>query len=612
MSAESISFPSDSILPRDSYSRALRTSAVVLAAVVAVSLAATLLLRRGFALTCIVDLLQLCLVGAASIFSFRNAIHSKFRLRTFWIFICAGCSIWLLSFILWSVYEIYFRSPAPDLPVEELLLLVKVVPLIAAIVLEPQRPSHAKFRSFGLLDVVILTVYTLYLYSFFVLSWRLIPGATAVYNHQFNLADAIGNHALLMASGVAIFRSEGKWRALYRIYFASVAAYCIASTFLNVAIDLGTYYSGSIYDLPFTASLAGLVAFTIVGAYVPSPEGHNLTSSPQDRAVNPPSALLSSHLAMVVTLSAPAVGLWLLAGSGNAPELFTVRLNLTLLTIFLLTLLLSLKQDLLTASLLQSLRELSATYTRIERFETHLVQSEKLTALGSLVANSANQIKNAMVSIRDLSKTISIKPAADPRIPGMAGKISQYALRTDNLVENMLRFAQETPIQLSPTDLKLLLDSAIQLSRIAKVPNLQVIFRSEENCPLVLGDSSQLLHVFLQIFANASDALENTGGTFEISLSAVGSQLVMQFADSGPGLQDPQRIFEPFYTTKPVGKGTGLGLSTCYGIIQQHDGEIVCRNRPEGGALFTILLPAMTQDRTLEPRNDTQVVEGVR
>ena len=69
----------------------------------------------------------------------------------------------------------------------------------------------------------------------------------------------------------------------------------------------------------------------------------------------------------------------------------------------------------------------------------------------------------------------------------------------------------------------------------------------------------------------------------------------LEFADSGSGLKEPQRVFEPFYTTKPVGKGTGLGLSTCYGIIQQHDGEISCRNQPEGGAVFTVRIPFATE-----------------
>ena len=66
---------------------------------------------------------------------------------------------------------------------------------------------------------------------------------------------------------------------------------------------------------------------------------------------------------------------------------------------------------------------------------------------------------------------------------------------------------------------------------------------------------------------------------------------MLQFSDSGPGIRDPRRVFDPFYTTKPVGKGTGLGLSAAYGVVQDHGGQITCRNKPEGGAMFVLKLP---------------------
>jgi signal transduction histidine kinase len=174
----------------------------------------------------------------------------------------------------------------------------------------------------------------------------------------------------------------------------------------------------------------------------------------------------------------------------------------------------------------------------------------------------------------------------------MAGKIGQHAQRTDNLVENMLRFAQETPLQLAPVDVRSLIESALHLSRIAKFPHIFVAVEQEGTTPLVRGDSSQLLHVFLQIVSNAIDALEDTGGGgLKISLRPSERGLHIEFADSGNGIAEPERVFEPFYTTKPVGKGTGLGLSTCYGILQQHGGEIFCANRASGGALFTVVIP---------------------
>ena len=87
------------------------------------------------------------------------------------------------------------------------------------------------------------------------------------------------------------------------------------------------------------------------------------------------------------------------------------------------------------------------------------------------------------------------------------------------------------------------------------------------------------------------DALEESGGLLEITAQRHDSEVVLQFSDNGPGLRDPERVFDPFYTTKPVGKGTGLGLSAVYGVIQDHAGQITCHNKPEGGAQFTIKLP---------------------
>ena len=76
---------------------------------------------------------------------------------------------------------------------------------------------------------------------------------------------------------------------------------------------------------------------------------------------------------------------------------------------------------------------------------------------------------------------------------------------------------------------------------------------------------------------------------------AHGEEVVVQFSDSGPGIKEPHRVFDPFYTTKPIGKGTGLGLSAVYGVVQDHHGQITCQNNPDGGALFTLRLPVAAE-----------------
>jgi signal transduction histidine kinase len=86
---------------------------------------------------------------------------------------------------------------------------------------------------------------------------------------------------------------------------------------------------------------------------------------------------------------------------------------------------------------------------------------------------------------------------------------------------------------------------------------------------------------------------EKRGGTITVRSSVVGGMVRVEFADNGSGIKEPARVFDPFYTTRPVGQGTGLGLSMCYGIMQEHGGKISCYNRDEGGACFVVELPAV-------------------
>jgi two-component system NtrC family sensor kinase len=114
--------------------------------------------------------------------------------------------------------------------------------------------------------------------------------------------------------------------------------------------------------------------------------------------------------------------------------------------------------------------------------------------------------------------------------------------------------------------------------------------------PKVWGDGHQLFHAFVQITENGLDALEETGGGWlRVSARSEGLEVVVQFSDNGPGIKEPHRVFDPFYTTKPIGKGTGLGLSAVYGVIQDHRGQITCHNNPEGGASFTLRLPTVSE-----------------
>jgi C4-dicarboxylate-specific signal transduction histidine kinase len=161
-------------------------------------------------------------------------------------------------------------------------------------------------------------------------------------------------------------------------------------------------------------------------------------------------------------------------------------------------------------------------------------------------------------------------------------------------VADLLSFAQQSPAEKSPVDVSVLLNRATQMLESRRLPGaIRISLSIDARFPRVLGNPNQLFQAFVEIIENAMDALEEAGGgLLEVAAHREGNEAVLLFSDTGPGIREPQRVFDPFYTTKPVGKGTGLGLSAVYGVIQDHSGQITCQNKREGGALFVVRLPA--------------------
>jgi two-component system NtrC family sensor kinase len=127
---------------------------------------------------------------------------------------------------------------------------------------------------------------------------------------------------------------------------------------------------------------------------------------------------------------------------------------------------------------------------------------------------------------------------------------------------------------------------------VAEGKNIRMETDLEPGLPRIWGNANRLFQVFTHIAENAIESLEEKkGGSLYLRLRRDASELVLEFSDSGAGIREPERVFDPFYTTKPIGSGAGLGLSACYGILQEHGGEISCGNREEGGAVFTVRLP---------------------
>jgi two-component system NtrC family sensor kinase len=225
-----------------------------------------------------------------------------------------------------------------------------------------------------------------------------------------------------------------------------------------------------------------------------------------------------------------------------------------------------------------------------------LVHAEKMAAVGQLVSGVAHEVNNPLTAILGFADLMMENPA----LPESARKdlrvILQEAQRTKQIVQNLLSFARQMPPQRNAVQLNVILRRTIQLrSYDFNSHGVEVVEHLDEGLPDIIGDAHQLQQVFLNILNNAYDAVHAVGrpARIEITTTKAGDAVEVSFRDNGHGISHPDRIFDPFFTTKEVGKGTGLGLSICYGIVQEHSGEILAHNNPEGhGATFIVRLPA--------------------
>ncbi len=566
--------------------------------------------KQGFALSAFGDLSELAFLLVAAAFMVRNAFASHGAARIFWSFSATGIAFWIVGVAQWTVYEIILRVAAPQTPVGDTLLFLKLVPLVAALAIEPQSQLTRRFRMLGFLDLSFLLVYWFYCYAMWVIPNRLVVHENRVYNFHFNTIDTLGHIIFVFVLGVTALRAQGTWRNLYRLYWASIALYTLSSLIANVAIDEGKYHSGSLYDLPLLTSVAGIAYFAILGTNLPVRSAPSpLTGAPSksSRAM----VLLPARIAMLATLSTPLMGFALLGSAGLSDRVGRFRVLATFLAMLILTVLLSLKQDLLSSDLIRSLREANLACVNLSNTHQRMLQVEKLASLGQVVARVANVVKKAVAATLHSSTALIRDAAAGSPTRGMVEKLVSQAHRTDALLNNMLSFACESPLEIASVDLRQLLSAAVGLTRVGQNPRIQLEVRSEGEIPSVAADSSRILQVFLQIIGNGVDAVEEKGsGSLVITLRVVHQQVEVEFADSGTGLLEPEHVFDPFYTTKGVGKGVGLGLSTCYGIVRQHDGDISCRDRVGGGAVFTVSLPVASEEASRISLPNLAPVEG--
>jgi two-component system NtrC family sensor kinase len=251
-----------------------------------------------------------------------------------------------------------------------------------------------------------------------------------------------------------------------------------------------------------------------------------------------------------------------------------------------------------TVEKVQLYEETCRAYEDLRRAQEQLLQSEKMSAVGQLISGVAHELNNPLTAILGYAQLLEGEGLAHPS-SDYVRKLFKQAQRTHRVVQNLLSFARQRKPQKEQVDLRKVLEESLTLREYdLKVNNVSLEREIPGDLPSVVADPHQLEQVFLNIINNALDAMVESsgegspGGVLRVRVFKKDAFVCVEFDDSGPGIKDPNRIFDPFYTTKSVGKGTGLGLSICYGIVKEHGGEIAARNREEGGATIAVRLLA--------------------
>lgn len=566
------------------------STAIITFAYAAVSLA----FPRGPTLIAFGDITALILIAAATAFLTWNAMSTEGQVRLFWALVAFGCLLWTLNQALWTFYEVILRRDLPDPFVGDVILFVHVVPIMAAVALRPHRPQENQKVYFTTLNFLMLLMWWVFLYAFIVFPDEYVVLNVHVYSRSYDLLYLLENLVLLAILGASAASASGAWRRLYWNLFIAFGLYTFCSESMNAAIARGQYYSGSFYDVPFVIAVCWLISVVLMA--------RDLTPTTEPLPKRSRWISMAPRLAMAAILSLPAMGFWALFSDVGSPKLKEFRVLVTLAAMLVLGFFVFVRQYLLDRELVRLLRESHQSLENLQRLQSQLVQQEKLASLGQLVAGAAHEINNPLAAILGYSELLAENGALQPDQVSMARKIGQQARRTRDLVTGLLSFAQQSPADKTLVDIGALARRALQMEQLhLESKGIQWDAKIAPDLPRVWGNANQLFQCCLQIVSNAMDAMEEIGGgTLVVSGRREGAEVVLDFADSGPGIREPKRVFDPFYTTKPIGKGTGLGLSATYGVVKDHDGQVTCHNRPEGGAVFVLRFPFATQSPLAE------------
>jgi signal transduction histidine kinase len=560
-----------------------------LGGILATFIGGALVLPQSFRLAALCDITQALLLASGTAAFVPLAIRSQGRLRLFWSLIALGIGQWTSYQLIWVCYEVVLRRDVPDLFAGDIILFLDIVPLMAALALRPHAPQDEYTAQLGRLDFVLMLVWWLYLYVLLVVPWQYGVANTMAYNRNLDGLFLAEKVAFLAGLAICWFCSAGDWRNFYASFFGMALTYSVSSSIANHAITRNVYYSGSLYDIPISLSMAWL---TWIG----------LRAQPQEAAegseVSRVYGVWMARVSMIAMFSLPVLAAWSLLDSVIPLRIREFRLALTLSAALVMGIMVFIRQYWMDRELLHLLNHSRESFQSLKRLQAQVLQSEKLASIGQLVGGAAHELNNpitAMLGYSDLLLSTSLTSQQQP----LAAKIGQCARRTKTLVASLLSFARQTPAPKTAIDLNTMARTAVKLTQSHWEPlHIEVRMELDPQLAKVSGASNQLLQVCLQVIGNCLHVMSEKGGkVLTIRTSRQENTSLLQIATES---------IVPAASCAPVSAGSdfaipsasddlqdGLALSACQGIVQEHHGSISSVTTSDGAILLRIELPAI-------------------
>ena len=584
------------------------------AACLAALILGALVLHRSFTLTAFSDWIQCILLLSGALSLIPNAVRSHGRLRLFWALLATGMVFWFSYQLMWTYFEVWLRTDVPDLCAGDIIVFLHIVPMMAALALRPHAPQEEYSPRLRRLDFALMMIWWMYLYVFAVMAWQYVVPNIAAYNDNLNLLYLIEKLAFLTALAIAWLNSKGGWRILYANLFGASLLYAASSYFANWALGRHLYYSGSLYDIPLTASMAWI---TVIGLWTRNdyPQASRQTNSPSH-------GVWLARVGMITVFSLPLFATWALTQYLLPARIRAFRLVLTLGAALLMGVIVFVRQRLLDRELHRLLHQAQESIVNLKRLQAQITESEKLASIGQLVGGAAHELNNPIAAMMGYSDLL-LNTSLDPGQQDLVSKIGQHVRRTKSLVASLISFAMPGSASMAPVDLNALLRTAVKLSQPQwKALNIELRTDLQPDLPRVLGDSNQLLQVCVQLLNSAINAVGQKGrgqeesGVLSITAEHKDGVAVIHIFDAGARLCDgsnstPNREHDAEGLSGSSSRTVaGLGLSACQGILQQHRGRISWQRDQNAGTSIRVELPVMTATPRSQSMHGSQIREA--